>query len=709
MKIRNRFLILLLTIALVPLLLVVGLHRASMHHLGGRLAGARREALKETSNRYLLTIVEESGRALDIERTLLRLMLDNQAREVERRLAQPPPAQPRMLFSKDFDATSDPPEGVGPSGKHIRIAEDGSQTPLPVTYADQVCIIAAGTDRQAAQAGLARLSTMPDAYRALHDLSPATVYWQYTALETGVHTSYPGHGGYPEDYDPRSRPWYLMAKAAGGLVWLPPMPEVSTRTITLGLAMPVRGPDGSFAGVTGIDVPLNGILEGIRLPESWSQDASVLLVCPTRIGGAGQKLIILAQRSYRTGVVGWRAGVRHELLASPDGQKLERLIANAVSGNAGLEVMPYGGCEALWAYGPSGENKPFPIVIVPCDVIVADAAQAEHLVQKMTGDALKITGAILLGVVGVVVVIAMSRARLLTRPIRQLARASQRMAEGRYDTTVDIRTRDELQEMGEIFNDTARKLAERARMKRSLALAVEIQQHLLPHASPPIEGFDIAGRSIYCDETGGDYYDFIDLVDLGEGQTGIAVGDVSGHGIGAALLMASARAVLRSHVEHHGRDLAALFAAVNNHLVRDTGDERFVTLFYGILDAPNRSFSWTSGGHDPALLLSGSTMQITELKSAGLALGVIDGAQYGQGGPVQLGPGDVILIGTDGIWETRNADGERFGKERLRDAFAACAGETAADIHAAVVEAAARFRNGGPQEDDLTLVVIKAL
>jgi sigma-B regulation protein RsbU (phosphoserine phosphatase) len=253
-------------------------------------------------------------------------------------------------------------------------------------------------------------------------------------------------------------------------------------------------------------------------------------------------------------------------------------------------------------------------------------------------------------------------------------------------------------------------LRESEKMKHSLALAMEIQQHLLPDTPPQPEGFDIAGASRYSDETGGDYYDFIDLAELGAGKLGVTVGDITGHGIGAALLMASARAVLRSHVATHGENLGKMFEDINVHLVRDTGDARFLTLFYGLLDSKQRTLRWVSGGHDPAVWRHGKTGRVEELAAEGMVLGVMEDVEYEGSGPITLEHGDVIAVGTDGIWEAKNAAGDMFTRQRMFDVICANAGKTAAEIYQAVVDAVVAFHEGaGPQEDDITLVVIKAL
>jgi len=709
MKIRWKLLILLLSIALTPLIVGGVLHRLSTRRLGGRLASGTRQALTRAARVRLKRIVDDYGRMLDRDRKGLELALRVQASQVERRLADEASARAKSYFAEDYDQ-GNVPEGTKPSDKHFRAGADGKLAPVPVSYDEQVCFVVAGVDRAAIAGDIARLSTMPEVYRLVHDVRPNVFYWQYTSLESGLHTCYPGHGGYPADYDPRERLWYKLARDTGELVWLPPLTEVSTGSIQLGLTMPVRRPDGSFAGATAIDVPLSGVLEGIRLPREWANGAWTMFVVAGQTGTERQgRICILADRAYQGDRRNWRQHPEWKFLTSQAAAEFESLKTDALAGKSGVRRMPHEGTDAFWAYGAGGEARPFPIVIVPYKLVVAQADQAEQHVLRTTVKGLQITGLIMLAVVVVVVVIAFVSCRAVTRPVRELARCAEKLADGNYEAKVNIRTGDELQELGDAFNAMGPQLRERERMKRSLALAMEVQQHLLPQEAPSLPGFDIAGTSAYCDETGGDYFDFIDLVDLGDGKLGVAVGDVTGHGIGAALLMASARGVLRSHAGRHEGDLGRLFAALNRHLVRDTGEERFMTLFYGILDAADGSLRWTSGGHDPAFWLRRSSGRFKELPNTGIPLGVLEEADYAQGGPIHLESGDIIAVGTDGIWEANNVAGEMFGKERLREVLSACADRSAEDIHVAVVSAVNDFLGAGPQEDDITLVVIKAL
>jgi sigma-B regulation protein RsbU (phosphoserine phosphatase) len=709
MSIRKKLLILLLLVSLAPLIIASLLHRYWTHSLGNHLAGEVRETLTQSARLQLQQLVDGYGQILNRNKELLVLSLKMQAEAAERRLSEGPPGSPRLFFSRDYDVGINLPGGMVLSDKHYREV-DGKLNPIPVTYEEQVYFVPAGVDPETIADDLACLSTMPEVYQFIYKSNPDMMYWQYTALESGFHTCYPGHGGYPANYDPRKRRWYVEAKEADSLVWFPPMIEVSTRTITLALSMPVHRPNGAFAGVTAIDIPLAGIFKPLQLPEQWASGAESMVVNLAMTGeAAGKKLAIVAGKSYEGRISDWHQPVALEYLESNDQQELAVLMKEALAGRAGVRRMSYQGRDAFWAYGGGGKTQTFPVVIVPYELIVAKAAEAEKAVRRETIDGLIFTGIILLAVLGATVAVAFYSSCRVSKPIVQVTEAGRKLAGGNYSATVNIKTGDELEELGNVFNSTGPKLLERERMKQSLALAMEIQQHRLPQEAPRLEGFETAGRSIYCDETGGDYYDFIDLVDLGSGKLGVAVGDVTGHGIGAALLMVSARGALRSHAGSHGGDLTELFRIVNAHLVRDTGNERFMTLFYGMLDSATSTLRWTSAGHDPAMWLRRGTGQIEELSNTGIPLGVLEETTYEPAGPVSLQSGDIVLIGTDGIWEARNPTGEQFGKHRLRELLSSHSSRTAAEIRGAVAEAVYEFIGTGSQEDDITLVVIKKL
>jgi sigma-B regulation protein RsbU (phosphoserine phosphatase) len=248
---------------------------------------------------------------------------------------------------------------------------------------------------------------------------------------------------------------------------------------------------------------------------------------------------------------------------------------------------------------------------------------------------------------------------------------------------------------------------EHRRVRHSLSLAMEVQQNLLPKSNPQVEGLDIAGKSIYCDETGGDYYDFLEVGDPGAGRIGVVVGDVADHGIPSALLMATVRALIRQRSSAFGK-IDQVVSDVNRQLANDVQDSgRFMTLFYAEIERPNNIIRWVNAGNEPAMLFDPATETFSDLNGAGnLALGVFEDARFREAKQV-IAPGQIIAIATDGIWEARNPKGEMFGRHRIQRIIRRNASKTAKDIQNAILSALKRFQKNVKIEDDLTLVIIK--
>ncbi len=291
--------------------------------------------------------------------------------------------------------------------------------------------------------------------------------------------------------------------------------------------------------------------------------------------------------------------------------------------------------------------------------------------------------------------------------IRDVSNAAERIAEGHYSSLLPVKSEDEVGQLIRNFNTMVSQLQERMRLKQALGLAMEVQQSLLPKEAPEIDGFDIAGKSIYCDETGGDYYDFLEFSELGQGRIGVAVGDVAGHGIAPALLMTTVRALLRSRVIQPG-SLAKMITDVNRLLCMDTSETgNFMTLFYMLIDSGNREVWWVRAGHEPAIVYDLVTDSFDELYGDGIALGVDDTWSFQEHRREIWADSQIVLIGTDGIWETDNPQGEMFGKQRLREIVRQHKQQSSQEIVGAITDALASHRQTAPQQDDVTMVVIK--
>jgi serine phosphatase RsbU (regulator of sigma subunit) len=248
---------------------------------------------------------------------------------------------------------------------------------------------------------------------------------------------------------------------------------------------------------------------------------------------------------------------------------------------------------------------------------------------------------------------------------------------------------------------------EHRRVRQYLSLAMEVQQNLLPKANPQIDGLDIAGKSVYCDETGGDYYDFLEVGSPGEGKIGVVVGDVSDHGIPSALLMATVRALIRQRCSAFGK-ISEVVSDVNRQLTNDVKDSgRFMTLFYTEIERPNKTIRWVNAGHEPAMIFDPVSDTFSDLNGGNnLALGVFEDTDFKEA-QQEVAPGQIIVIATDGIWEARNPRGEMFSKNRIRKIIRRNASKTANDILNAVLDSLQRFQKNVKLEDDMTLVVIK--
>ena len=295
----------------------------------------------------------------------------------------------------------------------------------------------------------------------------------------------------------------------------------------------------------------------------------------------------------------------------------------------------------------------------------------------------------------------------LTRPFGDIIQVLQDVRNGRLNRRVSVRSNDEAGYVGDVINEMTVGLREREKMHQSMELAREVQQNLLPRGAPQQKGLDIAGRSIYCDQTGGDYFDFLEVGPPGDNTIGLVVGDVSGHGVPASLLMATVRALMRQRSLLPGGP-AQVINDVNMHLSRDVEDSgQFMTLFYLVIDPVHRSLQWVRAGHEPAVLYDPFRDVFEELRGSGVALGIDENWKYREEGRSGLLSGQVILIGTDGIWESRNSEGRMFGKEALLDLIRKNAAASAEEILGAIIDSVKHFQQDIEPEDDITLVVAK--
>jgi hypothetical protein len=241
----------------------------------------------------------------------------------------------------------------------------------------------------------------------------------------------------------------------------------------------------------------------------------------------------------------------------------------------------------------------------------------------------------------------------------------------------------------------------RARFEQEMSLAREIQMDLLPKSYPKIPGLDVFGFTVPARHVGGDCYD---VIDLGEGKLAITIGDVSGKGTPAAILMANVQASVRA-LSETGVPAGKLMERVNKIVCASTDDGVFITFFYCVLDSRTGVLTYVNAGHNPPFILRADGTK-EELTDGGLIIGIVPGACYEEG-CVAVGPGDGLVLFTDGITEATNASDEMFGEARLDEVVTRHRGRTAREIEERVYTSVTSFAAGAAQADDLTMVVVK--
>jgi sigma-B regulation protein RsbU (phosphoserine phosphatase) len=529
-----------------------------------------------------------------------------------------------------------------------------------------------------------------------HIVNGKTKVVEYDTLPDGTRKILKSEGD--SGYDPRKRPFYLGAKQAGRLVWLPPYVFYWQWVPGITCAVPVKDTSGKLRGVLTADFDLNALsdfVSGLSVSAHsrvflFTSD-EVLLAHPDRRSVSGEretaKLLTLADAGDPL-VDAYRANLRPEHLTASDGEAFHRFefrqdgteyLGSATTFRVGEDL--------VWVVG----------VIAPKADFVGDVWRTQAL--ALAAAAVAVLAAVAL---------AFALASAVSRPVQALIGFMQRVGSGDLEATAAFGGSGEFRQLADALNRMIADLRDRLRLLHSLSVAMEVQRRLLPARAPHVHGLEVAGHSSYCDETGGDYYDFLVLDQAAPYQVLVALGDVMGHGVAAALVMAGVRAVLRDRAVAAG-DLAELMGRLNKLICADHGGDRFMTMYLSVIDAKTRTMRWVSAGHDPVLVFDPADGRFTEVGEGDLPLGVMDDTQYSERIAPTLRPGQILFIGTDGVWEMPDAKGEAYGKDRLREAIREGAARSAEEIARSIRARLTAFRGDVKSVDDVTFVVVKVL
>jgi len=691
MRIQFKLMILLMLISLVPLLVVRASVRRDLTRMSENLAERSENTLVHKASTGLQRIVEDHARVLKRERQLLESTALMLASRIEGVLS----GHAHVPMQGDFIPADAPLESL--RGEYFRIHMGSRQQPLGVDFT-----------RVAVRGGepapvLERLAPLLGAAKLQY---PRLILWVIIDMKDGAHAVYPGVGesrhamggaGGQDD----------AAPLRGALTWTLPKVDRRTGRMAFEVVAPIRDAHGGLQGNLTLVVPVDFMLHENRHVSMFSDQAEALLVHSEVDPGTGSARvgIVASERQSVSGPGHWWVPRENAWLTSDDRAQFESMASRLAALEPGVVGMPFEGGSALWGFAPVDDKGTALLLIVPKPDIVRDARAAREYVEAQVAKHNSAIGYVVLIVAVSVLLLSILLSRLFTRNISSLAAAVRSVAKGDFEVRAAVRSSDEVGQLGMAFNSMIPELKERVCLKNSLEVAQEVQQSLLPSEPPAFPGADVAATSSYCDETGGDYYGFIPrTTGAGDGLV-VAVGDVSGHGMQAALLMASVRAYLRGQLAGGG----ALDRAVGrvNDLVTDDveGTGRFMTLF--LLELVGKGARWVRAGHDPAILHDPETGAFEELRGEGLPLGVMHGVEFELGGREVLKPGQCIVIGTDGIWEMQSGSGEMFGKERLREIIRQGSADTSAQLIQRLVAALTAFRGNAGQLDDMTIAVVK--
>jgi sigma-B regulation protein RsbU (phosphoserine phosphatase) len=487
--------------------------------------------------------------------------------------------------------------------------------------------------------------------------------------------------------------WWHIPKRTGAGVWTDPYFDEGAGNVLMVTYSAPFTRDGAFRGVTTVDIKLPTLKEKVGGEILGDLDFVILTARGQYVFSPHPEFIMsesvfdVAQRRGR-----------------PDIAAAARRV---VSGEAG--VVPLEGWdtpERQWVFFAPIESAGWGFAAIKTEREALAGANAR---MALAAVALAATLLLIIGCIWFV-------SGRIARPITRLRSKVLQIAGGDLDTRVEgIASHDEIGELARSFNKMtddlrshvdrlAEERATREKIERDLDLAREIQRGLLPKAEPHAPGFEIAGWNQAADKTGGDYFDWLELPD---GRTIVTLADVTGHGIGPALIVAVCRAYMRASASSGSVDLSGALGRVNDLLHADIPEGKFVTAAVGLIDPGQSRMSLVSAGQAPILFYEAKTGTVHNWDADDLPLGIMSGLGFDEAREVEFGPGDVLVLTTDGFFEWANAEGEQFGTQRLVEFL-----RTKHDLQpeafiGALHQAVVAHSGGTEQGDDLTAVVIK--
>ncbi len=605
MSIRIKFFIVLLAFSLVPLLIITVSSRQSITRLGADLSQGARTLLTDMISQDLMKSARVTANAISHDVASLQLSLQYLTRTVAHALATPdaPPEGP-VYSPEDFKQPATAPPDLQMSWRYARVTAGGVLMPSAISTHHPVVVVPAHR-RDAMRYQIQQLQVLTPIFQDIYRMNSAIAHRVYVGFENGLHVSFPGHGHIAAGFDPRQRPWYTDTRQRGELTWLTHT-DSATQNVVFTVGLPIRDKQDRFVGVGAIDMLPGEFMKMDQLRAQWSQDTRAFLVVPeTNPSNSGGRLQIIAWGDPTKAQAISAAHTAEHFLDSDDTDNLQKLVDAIHATDSGHLELPYDGIPSIWAFArfkPPVDDALRIVLIVPQTVISSLSQQVGENVLDQTHHIYRVTGITATLLLALVLLVGWVGTRTILRPLYAMVQAWERLSTGDFSVRIDYRSGDERDTLITAFNDIVPRLEAHWNLSQSMELARQIQRNLLPDQTPALPGLDMAGDSHYCDETGGDYYDVFKTGSPGKNCFAVAVGDISGHGVASALLMTTARAMIRS-ISILEEDTARRITLVNRLLYPDTTDTGdFLTLFYLEFDMARRQLRWVRAGHDPAIL-----------------------------------------------------------------------------------------------------------
>ncbi len=678
MKFRWKLLLLMLAVSIIPMvaLRTFGIH--NVQTMAGALSDEVHANRLAAAEKDLHSLLKGYGEALNLERERISMALFFVADFVRQAQAS----------GETDDLRRQTPVGPFPPGA-------GGTPP-----GSRLCVVAPDLNSASHLRQAAQIAQIENTFATVSEQLGDLALRQYAGFASGVAAAYPCRRPGLSVADATGADWYRNAFRESVYTWSRPYRDEDSGRWATAISLLLEDNEERCIGVVSVAVDLDRLLER----------SMAFLDLPKRAGAA----LCMLEKQPVSGDIGLKILMEFpappttpsEWLKVPDSTPGREVIHDIARHAARIVRMPVDGQDVYWAYAPLPYQGAALVVTVPAADLLLPSAPVQAAIKERLQSVELLTAGFLVLLAVVNAVVALVFSRTVTRPLESLSRAAGRLAAGDFDTRVAIGSKDEFGAMGTIFNQVGPQLKEHYRVREALQAAVEIQQSLLPQAPPRLPGLDLFAMSLYCEKIGGDYFDYLCVGEGGRQRLCVAVGDVSGHGISSAITMATARAFLRLRASLPGT-LGEMVSDVNRKFVEDVEySGQFMTLFLARIDRGARRVEWVRAGHDPGVLYDLRRDAFSELAGEGAPLGLSDHTRFAASA-MGIEPGQVIVLGTDGVWETRSPEGEMFGKARLTELIRRHAEGSAQDIVLAVLDAVEEFRGPGEPEDDITLMAVK--